>query len=63
MYKYIYDGSVYEFNNCVNENWHGETIALNEKIAKRNLTYQYKRQTNRARDSKIRLSGKVQKVG
>lgn len=63
MYKYIYDGAVYEFNNRVNEKWHGETMALNEKIAKRNLTYQYKRQTNRTSDCKIRLAGNVKRVG
>lgn len=63
MDKYIYDGPVYLFNERVNDNWHGETMAISEKKAKSNLIYQYKRQTNRTKDCKIRLNPElVQKV-
>lgn len=39
---YIYDGPVMWFEHCVNNNWHGETIARSEKEAKNNLAYQFK---------------------
>ena len=60
--RYIYDGPVYEFNNLIAEHWRGETVAPTAQKAKSNLTYQFKRQTNRVVGSKIKLTGEVKMV-
>ncbi len=57
--KYIYEGPVMEFNTCVSNHWRGETMAPNEKKARSNLTYQFKKQNNKLSNTKIRLTGKI----
>lgn len=59
MIRYVYDGPVYVFQTLVTSCWHGETMADTEKKARSNLTYQYKKQTGRARTAKVRLTGDV----
>lgn len=60
MNKYLYNGPVMEFGECVNEKWQGETIAQSEAKAKSNLAYQYKRSRGKTKDAKITLPGKLQ---
>ena len=59
MYRYIYDGPVKEFDRIVSHNWHAETIADNERKARSNMAYQFKKQTNRGPRTRITLTGKV----
>ena len=61
-HRYLYDGPVFEFDTCVNSRWKGETMAPSEKKARSNLTYQYKKQTNRISRTKIKLPGKIKMV-
>ena len=61
-HRYLYDGPVLEFDTCVNSRWKGETTAPSEKKARSNLTYQYKKQTNRISGTKIKLPGKIKMV-
>lgn len=62
MHRYIYDGPVMVFNQCVENNWHGETIAPTEQKARSNLVYQWKSGNNKVAASKVTLPGKVQIV-
>ena len=62
MNKYVYDGSVMEFDRCISDNWHGETFAVSEKKARINLAYQYKKQHNRTARTNITLPGKIKMV-
>lgn len=57
--KYRYDGPVYEFDTLLDSHWKGETYAPSEKKARSNLTYQFKKRTNRMAGTKIKLTGKV----
>lgn len=59
MDKYRYDGPVVEYGRCISNNWKGETMANSEPKARSNLTYQFKKQTNRLPTAKISLPGKV----
>lgn len=61
-HRYLYDGPVLEFDTCVNSRWKGETTAPSENKARSNLTYQYKKQTNRISGTKIKLPGKIKMV-
>lgn len=63
MHKFIYDGPVKEFDRCVSNNWHGETMAVSEKKARNNLTYQYKKGSGRTQSTNITLPGPIQMVG
>lgn len=60
--KYEYDGPVLECNRCVANRWKGETMAVNEKKARSNLTYQYKKQNNRVAGTKVKLTGEIKMV-
>lgn len=59
MNKYLYDGPVMEFDTCIQYRWQGTTYAVSEKKARSNLTYQYKRYSNRTPNTKITLPGKI----
>lgn len=59
MKQYYYDGPVTEFDKCIAHRWTGETYAISEKKARSNLIFQFKKQTNRASNAKIKLTGKV----
>lgn len=60
--EYTYSGPVMEFNKCIQHNWTATTWAPSEKKALNNLAFQYKRDNNRAADSKITLPGKITPV-
>lgn len=59
MNKYSYDGPVMVFDTCVVNHWKGQTMATSEKKARRNLTYQFKKSTNRVAGTKVTLPGKI----
>ena len=59
MKRYFYDGPVMIFGTCVNQHWHGETMAVSPEKARNNLAYQYKKATHRTPDAKVKLSGKI----
>lgn len=63
MNKYTYDGPVKEFDTIISNRWVGSTFAVSEKKARSNLTYQYKKRTNRSPASRIVLLGKIKMVG
>lgn len=60
MNRYVYDGPVMIFDRCVENNWHGETVAPTERKARSNLAYQWKKRNNIVAGSKVTLPGKVQ---
>ena len=61
-HTYVYDGPVLEFDQCVTDRWKGETMAPTVRKARSNLTYQYKKQTNRVPGTQIKLPGKIKMV-
>ena len=61
MNHYIYDGSVMEFDICISPRWNAATYAPSEKKARSNLTYQFKKNNNRAPWAKITLPGQIER--
>lgn len=59
--QYTYDGPVMMFDTCLVDRWHGTTYAESESKARSNLTYQFKKTTNRIAGSRIFLPGKIEK--
>lgn len=59
MERYSYSGPVCEFGRVVQDKWEGSTMAVSEKKARSNLTYQWKKRNNRTGNSKITLPGKL----
>lgn len=59
MNRYIYEGPVMEFDRCIMNKWSSETVAVSEKKARNNLTYQFKRAYNRVPSTRISLPGKI----
>ncbi len=60
--KYVYEGPVMIFENCVADRWRGETMAPTAEKARSNLAYQFKKQNNKVAGSKITLPGKLKMV-
>lgn len=56
---YAYDGPVMIFEQCVEYNWHAETMAPSEAKALSNFKYQYKKKINRLAGCKVTLPGKL----
>lgn len=63
MNKYVYEGPVMRFEDCVQRKWYGETYAVSEKKAKSNLVYQWKKKNHYSPSAKINLPGKIVLVG
>ena len=59
MERYSYKGPVCEFGKVVDQNWEGSTMAVSEKKARSNLTYQWKKSHNRVANTVITLPGKI----
>lgn len=59
MNKYIYEGPVMYFDDCVVRKWKGETFAVSEKKARSNLAYKWKVKNGYSRNAMIRLPGKI----
>lgn len=53
--KYIYEGAVFVFDNCVATKWRGETYATTSAKAKNNLIYQFKKQNGYSASAKVDL--------
>ena len=62
MKKYTYDGPVEEFGRCIATRWQGSTYAASEGKARSNLTYQFKKQFNKAPSCRITLPGKIKQI-
>ena len=62
MKRYVYDGPVMEFEKCVADRWKGETLAVSERKARSNLSYQYKKENNRVANTRITLPGKIKAI-
>ena len=62
-FRYYYDGPVMEFNKVIANNWSSNTYAPSARKARSNLTYQFKKQFNRAPSARITLVGEVKRVG
>ena len=60
--KYMYDGPVLVFDTLVADRWKGETMAPNARKARSNLSYQFKKQSNRMPGVKVTLPGEVKMV-
>lgn len=59
MDRYSYRGPVLEFGKVVQNVWYGETLAVSEKKARSNLTFQWKKENNRLPSSKVTLPGDI----
>lgn len=62
MKRYVYDGPVMEFEKCVADRWKGETLAVSERKARSNLSYQYKKENDRVANTRITLPGKIKAI-
>lgn len=60
--KYMYDGPVLVFDTLVADHWKGETMAPNARKARSNLSYQFKKQSNRMPGVKVTLPGEVKMI-
>lgn len=60
--KYFYDGPVLIFDNIATDHWHGETMAPSENKARANLAYQFRKQHNLVRATKVSLPEKVRRM-
>lgn len=58
-HRYLYDGPVRMFEQCVSERWVGETLAVSERKAKCNLLYRWKKEHGYTADAKITLPGRI----
>jgi hypothetical protein len=62
MERYVYDGPVEEFGRCIATRWSASTYAVSEAKARCNLEYQFKKQFNKAKNTKITLPGAIKRV-
>ena len=62
MERYVYDGPVEEFGRCIATRWSAATYAVSEARARSNFVYQFKKQFNKAKNTKITLPGAVKRV-
>ena len=62
MNKYIYEGPVMYFDDCIVRKWKGETLAVSEKKARSNLAYKWKMENGYSRNAMIKLPGKIKLV-
>lgn len=62
MKRYMYDGPVMEFSNCIAHKWTAETMAVSKKKALSNFMFQFKKQNNRTVNAKISLPGEIKEV-
>lgn len=59
---YHYSGPVMRFDQCIQTNWEGYTLADSEKKARSNLVYNYKRVNGLLPSAKITLPGPIRIV-
>ena len=61
-HTYVYDGPVMFFDKLVADHWRGETMAVSEKKARSNLSYQAKKQLNLIAGTRVTLPGKIKEL-
>ena len=59
MIRYAYQGPVMVFDQCVNDNWKAETMAVSKAKALSNLKYRWKKENNRVSNCVVTLPGKL----
>ena len=59
MDRYVYDGPVMHFERCIMNRWVAYTYATSEKMARANLTYQFKKKNNYMPGAKIFLPAEI----
>lgn len=62
MNEYRYEGPVMRFDTCVSYKWKGRTMAVSEKKARSNLTFQWKKENHCAPNDAVILPGSVMLV-
>lgn len=62
MSRYIYNGPVLYFNQCICDRYFGETVAVSPAKAKSNLAYRFKKENGLVQTSKVSLPGKIKEV-
>lgn len=58
-FKYVYDGPVFIFDQCVDTRWRCETIAVSERKAKNNMLYRWKKDNGYSPNTKVTLPGQI----
>lgn len=61
-HRYVYEGPVLRFDSLICAKWKGETIAKNPDEAKRNLSYQFKKEVNLVSGARVTLPGKLKEL-
>jgi hypothetical protein len=59
MKRYLYSGPVLEFERVIANKWEASTCAQSPSKARSNLTFRFKKEHNKATNSKISLPGKL----
>lgn len=62
MERYVYEGPVEEFGRCIAARWTATTYAVSEAKARSNFEYQFKKQFNKAKNTRITLPGTIKRV-
>ena len=62
MQKYVYRGSVKEFDTIISSHWEATTYAPSENKARSNFAYRYKKEHGKAASCKITLPGKIEMI-
>ena len=62
MQLYEYNGSVMVYDRCVESFWKARTMAVSEAAARRNLAFQYKKQTGRTATVPVNLPDKLKLI-
>lgn len=57
--KYLYSGPVTELGKVISQKWTAITYAPSELKARNNLAYRFRKEHNKARNTRIGLPGKV----
>lgn len=58
-HKYVYNGTVWVFDECADVRWKGETSAVSKAKARANLTYQWKKEHGYALNAKVSLPDRI----
>ena len=61
--KYVYNGPVMIFDECVQTHWKGKTTAISKRKARANFAYQWKKENGYAPNAKVTLPGQILMVG
>lgn len=62
-HEYVYEGTVWIFQDIVDMKWTGKTVAVSAQKARANLMYQWKKEHGYAPNTKVYLPGKITRIG